>query len=111
MAPKGYIDVEFDSKWECVTQCVWQNHLFDVGDVIEMKAGSQIPHHFRCISGQRTFAPQQEVDPVTESIRHARSWQVLEAVAEDLGIEFEKVEGQFDETKEGLIAQYKAMKG
>jgi hypothetical protein len=44
------IHVPYDSIWKCLKRCEWENHSYQVGQLVQMKKGSQIPHHFECIT-------------------------------------------------------------
>ncbi len=48
-AERGFY-VEHKSFWKCIRGCVWDGLRYKPGQLVEVKAGSEIPHHFERVS-------------------------------------------------------------
>ncbi len=47
---RTFVFVERKSFWKCVRSCFWDGLRYEPGQLVEVKAGSEIPHHFECVT-------------------------------------------------------------
>jgi hypothetical protein len=107
---QGLYEVAYDSKWACIRDCFWQNRLWKTGETWVMQEGSQIPHHFECLTPppvkkQVAAAIHSSAgeSSLADEIRRARSWKMLEALSEENSLALNK-DLAFDDAKSALLA-------